>query len=101
MTVVKPVSARVIDIVNDGGDEASGLVQLVAVLLHSGPVEKACGGVEDVGGVRRIVVRVSVVVCLEQRQPVLHRRLGALEHLGHLETQHGRHSQPHETPATI
>ena len=85
-----------IDIVNDGGDEAGRLVELVAVLLHSWPVEEAGGGVEDVGRVRRVVVRVPVVVGLEQRQPVLHRRLGALEHLGHLEPQHGRHSQPHE-----
>ena len=90
-----------IDIMNDGGNEAGSLVQLVAVLLHSGPVEKAGGGVEDVGRVRRVVVRVPVVVGLEQRQPVLHRRLRALEHLGHLEAQHSRHSQPHEAPAMM
>ena len=69
--MVQPVSARVVDIVNDGGDEAGGLVYLVAVLLHSGPVEEAGRGVEDVGRVRRVVVRVAVVVGLEQRQPVL------------------------------
>ena len=96
--VVKPVSARVINIVDDGGDEAGGLVDLVAVLLHPRPVEEAGGGVEDVSRVRRVVVRVPVVVGLEQCKPVLHRRLGALEHLRHLEPQHGRHSQPHEAP---
>ena len=79
----------------DSCDETGSLVEAVAVLLHLLRVEEAGDGVEDVGRVRRVVVRVAaVVVGLDQGQPVLHGGLRALERLVNLEPEHRCHPKP-------
>ena len=62
--------------------------------------ENATGSdLEDVGGVRRVVVGVGlVVVGLDDRQPVLQRGLVAAQRLRHLQPRHDRHAEPNQRP---
>ena len=93
-----PVFPRVVDIVYGCRDEAYGFVYRVTDFLDVLSLEKEGSGMQHVGRVRGVVIRVgAVVVGLDQGQPVLERRLGAIEGLVQLKPKKCRHSQPNQT----
>ena len=79
-------------------DEAYGFVHRVTDFLDVLSLEKEGSGMQDVGRVRGVVVGVgAVVVGLDQGQPVLERRLGAVQGLVQLKPKECRHSKPNQT----
>lgn len=88
-----------IDVVRDGGDQATGLVQLVQKPLDPVFLQEHGGGLQHVGCVRGIVVSVlGVVMALDHGQPRVQRPFVAAQSLVHLEVRQQVHAQVHQRP---
>lgn len=86
-----------IDVVRDRGDQTTGLVQLVQEPLDPILFQEHGGRLQNVGRVRRVVVRVlGVVMALDHGQPRVQRPLVAAQRLVHLEVCQQVHAQVHQ-----
>ena len=82
-----------IDVMNDGGDQADHFIHAVAHLLDRLLLQEAGGGVQDVGRVGGVVVSIGpFVVGFNECQPVLQDFFRAAQGFVQLEASENGHT---------
>lgn len=64
------IPAWMINVVNDGGNQADCLIQRIEYRFETGTHQKVSGRLHDVGGMGRIVIWIVMIVGLDQCQPI-------------------------------
>lgn len=64
------IPAWMINVVNDGGNQADCLIQRIEYRFKTGTHQKVSGRLHDVGGMGRIMIWIVMIVGLDQCQPI-------------------------------
>lgn len=89
------IPSGMIDVVDDGSEEADGLVEWIEQCLETIGHEEARRGLHHISCMRRIVIWIVVIIRFDHSEPIAQCALVTAQCLAYVETVQNGEAEPH------